>query len=136
MTFLELLKHLEAHLGYHQMPLNATPKSVKDVFEGSPLHHDLMKRLVQSIYASNRCRHLRDPVERGNTFEAVAPLRLEVLKSERTDVDLYRLIDELCVALDHIFGPLAPLPDEPKAVSAAQVIELARFRRRRLKSLA
>lgn len=135
MTFLELLKKLEAHLGYHQMPLKVAPKSLKDVFEGSPLHHDLMKRLVQSIYSGNHCRRLTDPVERGATFEAVAPLRLEVLRSERTDVDLYRLIEELCVALDNIFGPLARLPEEPKPVIAAQVIELARFRRRRLKSL-
>lgn len=136
MTFLELLKKLETHLGYHQMPLNAAAKNVKEIFESSPLHHDLMKRLVQSIYSGNHCRRLSDPVERDTTFEAVAPLRLEVLRSERTDVDLYRLIEELCVALDRSFGPLARPPEEPKPASAAQVIQLAPFRRRRLKSLA
>jgi hypothetical protein len=137
MTFLELLKQLETHLGSHQMPLNPAAKSLKDVFETIPLHNELMKRLVQSIYAGNRCRRLSDPVERAATFEALAPLRLEVLRSERTDVDLYRLIEELCVALDQAFGPVARASaDEPKPTAEAQVIQLSSFRRRRLKSSA
>jgi hypothetical protein len=94
-----------------------------------------MKRLVQSIYAGNCCQCLGDPVERAATFEAVAPLRLEVLRSERTDVDLYRLVDELCVALDDAFGPHARRGTErEKTAPQAQVIELASFRRRRIKS--
>lgn len=136
MTFLELLRKLEASLGYHQMPLNPAAKNLKDLFESSPLHHDLMKRLAQAIYSGNRCQRLSDPVERETTFDAVAPLRLEVLRSERTDVDLYRLIEELCIALDRSFGRLAYIPHEPKPAVLAQVIQLARFRRRRLKSSA
>ena len=137
MTFLELLRKMESHLGYHQMPLNPAATSLRNVFESIPLHHDLMKRLVQSMYTRNRCQRLSDPVERATTFDAVAPLRLEVLRSERTDVDLYRLVDELCVSLDEIFGPLArPIALEPEPAGSAQVIEFARFRRRTVKSLA
>jgi hypothetical protein len=138
MTFLELLQKLEAHLGSHQMPLNTAAKNLKDIFETIPLHNELMKRLVQSIYAGNRCRHIGDPVERAATFEALAPLRLEVLRSERTDVDLYRLIEELCVALDSAFDPLprAAGIEHLKPAGAGQVVELASFRRRRLKSRA
>lgn len=131
MTFLELLKKLEAHLGSHQLPLNPAAKTTKNIFESIPLHNDLMKRLVQSIYASNRCQRLSDPVERTKTFEAVAPLRLEVLRSERTDVDLYRLMEELCVALDDAFGPRARQAASHKPATEAEVIQLAAFRRRR-----
>jgi hypothetical protein len=135
MTFLELLKKLEAHLGSHQMPLNAAAKTLKNVFETIPLHNDLMKRLVQSIYTGNRCQRLSDPVERAATFEALAPLRLEVIRSERTDVDLYRLIEELCVALDGAFGPVVrAVAEEPRRAAEAQVIQLASFRRRLSKS--
>jgi len=131
MTFLELLKELEARLGYHQIPLNAGATSLKNLFESIPLHHDFMRRLAQAIYSANRCRTLRDAVEREATFEAFAPLRLEALRGERTDVDLVRMIEELCVALDQIFGPVAPARARRKLSVPAQVIDLARFRRRR-----
>lgn len=136
MTFLELFKALELELGYHQVPLNHAATSLKDLFDSSPLHHDWMKRLAQAIHTGNRCRHLSDPVERERTFEAVAPLRVEVLRSERTDVDLFHVVEELCVVLDRIFGPVPAARAAPKRHEPAQVIDLAPFRRRRLKSLA
>lgn len=132
MTLLELLRRLEARLGYHQLPLNPAPKNLKDVFESIPLHQDFMKRLVQAISSGNRCTRLDDPVDRAKTFEAVGPLRLEVLRSDRTDVDLYNLTEETCSALDAAFGPLERPAVKPREQTvAAQVIQLARFRRRR-----
>lgn len=136
MTLLELLQQLEAHLGAHQLPLNPAAKTVKDVFESSALHHDFMKRLVQAIYTGNGCNRLTDTVDYARTLEAIAPLRLEVLRSDRTDVDLYRLIEEICLALDTVFGPIARRVAPPRVVVNAQVIQLAPFRRRRIKSLA
>ncbi len=137
MTLLELLQRLETHLGYHQVPLRPAPKSIKDVFESTPLHYDFMKRLVQAICTGNGCRRLNDPVDRTKTFEAVAPLRLEVIRSERTDVDLYGLMEETCVALDRAFGPVeCRRAKEKSPAGVAQIIQLAAFRRRRLKSLA
>jgi hypothetical protein len=136
MTLIELLRRLEARLGGHQMPLNPAAKDIKTVFESIPLHQDFMKRLVQSIYTGNGCKRLSDPVDREITFEALAPLRLEVLRCARTDVDLYRLIDDVCIALDEIFGRTAPIAVGPKVALRAQIIHLAPFRRRRLKSLA
>jgi hypothetical protein len=137
MTFLQLMQQLEACLGYHQLPLNPAATAIKDLFESSPLHHDFVKRLTQSIYTANRCRRLSDPVEREATFDAVAPLRLEVLRSERTDVDLFRTVEELCAALESIFGVSASPKLSRAPARPAQVIDIARFRRRRLmKSLA
>jgi hypothetical protein len=134
MSFLELLQQLEAHLGYHQLPLNPHATNVKNIFESSPLHHDFAKRLVQSLYTSNRCQRLTDPVEHKATFEAVAPLRLEALRNHRTDVDLVRTIEELCTALESIFAAGGePRPVRP-AIEPGQVIDITRFRRRRLRS--
>ena len=136
MTLLELLRQLEAQLGSHQLPLNSAAKSIKDIFESSPLHHDFMKRLVQAIYTGNGCNRLTDNVDRDRTLAAIAPLRMEVLRSERTDVDLYRLIEELCTSLDKAFGPVARPVAAPKVNITAQIIQFASFRRRRVKSLA
>lgn len=137
MTFIELLRKLEARLGYHQFPLNPAAKSLKDLFECSPLHHELAVRLAQSIFVANGCRRLTDPVGRDATLDAVAPIRLQVLQSERTDVDLYRLIEELCATLADLFGERARLQPREAARPTAQIISFAPFRaNRRLKSWA
>jgi hypothetical protein len=133
MNFLELLRQLEAHLGYHQLPLNPRAATIKDVFESSPLHHDFVKRLAQSIYGGNHCQRITDPVEREATFAAVAPLRVEALRHERTDVDLARTIEELCVALNTIFGAGEAAPKHSPPTEPGQVIDITPFRRRRLR---
>lgn len=136
MTFLELLRKLEARLGYHQFPLNPAATSLKNLFESSPLHHELIVRLSQAIFVANSCRRLDDLVDHRVTLDAVAPIRLQVLKSDRTDIDLYRLIDELCEALAKIFRePLRQIL-EPTERASAQIIELAPFRQRRIKTWA
>ncbi|HEX9812644.1 MAG TPA: hypothetical protein VGA88_11260 [Burkholderiales bacterium] len=136
MNYLELLQQLEAHLGYHQLPLNPAATAIKDLFESSPLHHDFSKRLAQSIYSGNRCRSLTDDVERAATFDAVAPLRLEALRHNRTDVDLVRTIEELCVALNTIFGDGEAAPKRSPPTESGQVIDITPFRRRRARSRA
>lgn len=139
MNFKELLAQLEEHLGYHQFPVNPAATNIKDVFDGSPLHHDMMTRLVRAIYVSNACRRLTDPVTLDKTLSALTPIRVEALRSARTDVDLYRLLDELGGALGEIFAEstiaekTAPAP----ARRTAEIIPLAAYRmQRRLKSSA
>ena len=134
MTFLELLQQLEAQLGYHQLPLNARATSIKNIFESSPLHHDFARRLVQSLYTGNGCQRLTDPVKHEATFEAVAPLRLDALRNSRTDVDLVRTIEELCTALETIFGAGGETRPARPTTEPGQVIDITRFRRRRLRS--
>jgi len=136
MNFIELLKKLEMRLGYHQIPLNPSARGLKDLFEGSPLHHELIVRLAHAVFSHNRCRLLTDPVNRHPTFEAFAPLRTQVLQARNTDVDVYRLMDELCVALEKAFGTgrtaAVPLPRK-----SAEIIPLDAVRRqRRLKTWA
>ena len=139
MNFKELLSQLEEHLGSHQFPVNPAATNIKNIFEGSPLHHDLMTGLLRAIYVANACRRLTDPVTLDKTLRALAPIRQEALRSAAADVDLYRLLDELGVALNEIFADKHAaeknIPHDKKRT--AEIIPLAAYRRhRRFKSSA
>lgn len=139
MNFRELLTQLQDRIGYHQLPVNPAATGPKDLFECCALHHELMTELVQAIYKQNGCRKLTDPVNRRDTFTALAPIRLNVLRSSKTDIDVFQLMESLCTAIDQAFdhdhgelGGARPksLPDETQK---AAVIPLANFRYRRFK---
>lgn len=135
MNFLELLQELEARLGYHHVPLNPTARSLKDLFECSPIHPELVVRLAQAIHAQNGCRSLHDPVERHATFDAFAPIRMQALNAKHTDIDTYRLIDELATAIERAFR-VPGETSERVAIAApprksAEIIPIAPFRRSR-----
>ena len=139
MNFKELLAQLEERLGYHQFPVNPAATNIKNVFDGSPLHHDMMTRLVRAVYVSNACRHLADPVNLDKTLKALAPIRQEALRATAADVDIYRLLDEMGVALNEIFaeGKAVEKKPAPPARRTAEIIPLGPYRRqRRLKSSA
>lgn len=137
MTFKELLEYLEERLGYHQMPLNPAATGIKDVFECSPVHPDLMVSVVHAIYAENGCRSLHDKVERLVTLDALGPIRLARLRAASTDVDEHSLIEELCVILNEAFTEDAEPPQRAPAPAAAEIIPLAPYlRQRRFKSSA
>lgn len=138
MNFRELLQKLEARVGYHQVPLNPAARSLKDLFECSPLHPELVVRLAQAIHAENGCRGLNDPVYRHATFDAFAPIRSQTLNAKHTDVDTYRLIDELATAIERAFRLPVDAGERIAAAlpvrKSAEIIALASFRRsRRLK---
>jgi hypothetical protein len=139
MRFRELIRRLEERLGYHQLPLNTAARGLRDLFDGGPLHHELMTQLVRAIYRHNACQRLDDPVQRLETFRALEPIRLQALRAPSTDIDAYRLLEELCAALDQIFAEVEaaerPAPTAPSRL--AKVVPLAAFRHRRyLKSWA
>ena len=144
MNFKQLLQHLEECLGYHQVPVNPSATGARDVFECSPLHHELMTELIKAIYLENGCRHLTDPVKRKPTFKAMTPIRLKVLRSSQTDVDAFQLIDALCTAVDEAFSEENRQENGEKRQRSyataeppkADVIQLDNFRYRRFKHLA
>lgn len=133
MNFKELLAQLEKRLGYHQFPVNPAATHIKNVFEGSPLHHDIMTRLARAIYVSNACRRLTDPVSLEKTLLALAPIRQEALRAARTDVDLYRVLDELGAAFNNIFADSldSRKPMAPVMRRTAEIILLSSYRRQR-----
>ncbi len=104
MKFLELLQRLESHLGYHQIPVNERARSLKDLFESSPVHHDLITCLVRAIYEKNACRTLNDPLSRDATFNALTPIRQRLLNAASTDVDTYHTMEEVCAVIGTVFS--------------------------------
>jgi hypothetical protein len=143
MNFKELMQQLESRLGYHQIPLNPAARGIKDIFENGPLHHDLVTRLVKAIFTENKCQRLEDAVAREATFRALSPIRLEAIRSNSTDVDLFNLVDDLCRAVERIFAiepggpPGGNETPEGGTKPSAEIIPLEPFlRERRLKSWA
>lgn len=141
MNFKELIERLADEIGYHQVPLNARARRIDELFEGCALHHELMLRLMRTIHLRNDCHKLTDSVTRVATLDAIAPIRLEVLHSPKTDIDTKRLMDDFCTAVNKAFDhesaqPLSPHTATPAAAQAkrGEVISMDRYRRR-LKSL-
>lgn len=115
MNFYRLLQDLEERLGYHQLPLNAGASGLRDILDGTPLHHEWMVRFVRAIYAENRCRKLDDPVSPAETFKSLADLRGHALRAANTDVDLHGLVEDIGEALKEIFAE-----DSSKTTTAAR----------------
>ena len=134
MNFMELLRALEHRLGNQHLPLNPRATTIKQIFDCSPVHHELMQRVVQALYHVNGCQHLTDPIAQQACFDAIGPVRQDTLKTPSTDVDAYHLLDDLCHALDEIFGRAAADTDKAPAETkrSADVIPLDVARRRKV----
>ncbi len=134
MNYFQLMQHLEERLGYHQLPLNPAATGLRDLFEGTPLHHDWMTQFVRAVYAENRCQRLTDPVTLAETFKALAVLRQQALKASATDVDLRALVEEVGEAVNIIFAVNASTTTPPSAPTGGGA-EIIPFRgRRRLRA--
>jgi len=136
MIFLDLLKQLEHRLGYHQLPVNPNAKELAEIFDSSPVHGDLTIRVVHEIYKINRCQKITDDVDHTETNNALVPVRLGILRSQKTDVDAFLFMDDLCHAVkdillqdDDIVEDTDPEPDTA-VHSKAMVIDLAQYRHR------
>jgi len=144
LTFAQFVRHLERRLGHHQLPLNPSAAGIQDLFETCAVHHELMTRLVREIYKKNKCERLSDAITRSSTFDAVAPIRLEILRAPHTDIDLFNLMEDLCAAINTAFGgdPIRPqskkrpMPSHEVAQNTPRVVQISRFRRRKINSLA
>lgn len=131
MNYLQLLQKLEERLGYHQLPLNAAATGLRDLFEGTALHHDWMLKLVRALHAVNRCQRLTDPVHAETVLRAFAALRRETLLASGTDIDLHALMEETGNALHALFAdPDAPAEPMPPAAATAEIIAFPGARRR------
>ena len=106
MNFRQLIETLSRHIGHHQLPVNPSASELRGFIDSGAIHYELVTQIVTAIYTGNRCRRLADPVTRDATFEALEPIRLAVLRSPKTDVDVYRLMDAVCAEVAHVFEKL------------------------------
>jgi hypothetical protein len=129
MTFRELFEQLAKRVGQHQLPVNTSASELRGFIDSGAVHYELVTQVVTAIYTGNRCRRLADPVTRDATFEAIEPIRLALLRSPKTDVDAYALMDSTCAELARIFRtsqPAAPPANGPESTGG----QLVAFRRR------
>ena len=103
MKFIQLVEQLARHVGTHQLPVHAAATRLRGLLESSAVHYELMTQILAAIYARNHCRGLGDRVDLAASFEALAPIRLALLHSPRTDVDTVRLLEDVGVALALVF---------------------------------
>lgn len=126
MTFRELLEELSRRIGSHQIPLNPAATELRGLIDSGAVHYELITQIATAVYTGNRCRRLTDPVSRDATFAALGPIRLAVLRSPKTDVDAYALMDRVGAEIGQLFAGTHD-PETPKAAGRAQLL---RFRPR------
>ena len=126
MTFRELLEELSRRIGSHQIPLNPAATELRGLIDSGAVHYELITQIATAIYTGNRCRRLADPVTRDATFAALGPIRLAVLRSPKTDVDAYALMDKVGAEIGQLFA-VVHSPETPKTAAGAQLL---RFRPR------
>jgi hypothetical protein len=138
LSFRTLAEFLEERLGSHQFPINHEASSPRDLFDGCALHDELSKQLLRDIYKRNACKRLDDPVQQNQTEAALAEIRTGLLATPAgMDVDKYNYVEDVCIAVQEFFQPreahaATPNPRAPETASA-EVIDINRYRRRRMK---
>lgn len=109
MTFRELIEQLAKRIGQHQLPVNTSASELRGFIDSGAVHYELVTQVVTAIYTGNGCRRLADPVTRDATFESIEPIRMALLRSPKTDVDAYALMDSLCAEVARIFKTTQPV---------------------------
>lgn len=138
MNFRALADFLEERLGSHQFPINHRATALRELFEGCALHDELSKQLLRNIYKRNACHHLDDPVRCDHTEAALMEIRTGLLANKRgMDIDKYNYVEDVCLAVSDFFRSGDPDADTPSSnappVSSAEIIDINRYRLRRLK---
>lgn len=103
MSFLKLLQFLEERLGHQHVPLNTAAQKFPELLLSGAIHHDCLREIAAAIFKHNACRHPHDVIAADATLAALAPIRLKVLQSPHTDVDLFHFVENLCAATDAYF---------------------------------
>lgn len=129
MTFRELIEQLAKRIGQHQLPVNSSASELRGFIDSGAVHYELVTQVVTAIYTGNRCRRLADPVTRDATFESIEPIRLAALRSPKTDVDAYALMESICAEVARTFNATQPFVSSATGPETAGG-RLVTFRRR------
>lgn len=105
-----LMTGLAEFVGHHQLPIKSDAADINEILEGDPVHCDLVREVVRSIYRSGRCGHLDAEVRAETVFNSLGDIRGRLLTDGETDVDQINLLEELGWASRALFAPKTP-PD-------------------------
>jgi hypothetical protein len=102
-TFRRLIEFVAERLGGHQVPLRHSAREIRDFLLPGAVHDDLLKRMVSRLYRANRCGHLDATVDWELTLDTLGEMRIELLRSPRTDIDQYGFIEDFCAGASAFF---------------------------------
>lgn len=111
----ELMTRLADLVGRHQLPIKPDAADINEILEGDPVHYELVREVVRSIYRSSRCGHLDAKVRAETVFNSLGDIRGRLLAEQETDVDQINLLEELGWASRLVFA--AAPPTDPDANS-------------------
>lgn len=100
----DLMSRLADLVGRHQLPVRADAADINDILDGDPVHYELVRELVRSIYRSSRCGHLDDEVRAETVFNTLGGIRGRLLAEGDTDIDQVNLLEELGWAARTLFA--------------------------------
>lgn len=103
-----LMTRLSDLVGRHQLPVNPDAADINDILDGDPVHCDLARQVVRSIYRSGRCGHLDAKIRAETVFNSLGDIRARLVADNETDVDQINLLEELGWASRVLFATPPP----------------------------
>lgn len=103
-----LMTGLADFVGHHQLPIKSGAADINDILDGDPVHCELVREVVRSIYRSGRCGHLDAEVRAETVFNALGDIRGRLLREGETDIDQINLLEELGWAARALFATKQP----------------------------
>lgn len=107
-----LMTRLAEFVGHHQLPIKPDAADINDILDGDPIHNELVREVVRSIYRSSRCSHLGGEVRAETVFNCLGGIRGRLLADGDTDVDQINLLEDLGWASRALFAPARPSGDD------------------------
>ena len=107
LEYRELMTRLADLVGRHQLPIKTDAADINDILDGDPIHCELARDVVRSIYRSARCGHLDAKVGAEAVFNSLGDIRGRLVADRETDIDQINLLEELGWASRLVFSATA-----------------------------
>ena len=102
--FRELITWWADRLGRHQVPVADHTDNINNFLSPDAVHHDLIQKVVRSVYCANNCGHLDAVILLEETFTALGQERETLINSAQADVDQINLLDNIGWQTRQYFG--------------------------------
>ena len=130
--FRELVTWWADRLGRHQVPLADHTDDINNFLSPDAVHHDLIQKVVRSVYRANNCGHLDACILLEETFTALGQVRVALIDSAQADVDQINLLDNIGWQTRQYFGlepeDGAPTPKPDSQPTDAQILSFLNLR--------
>ena len=130
--FRELVAWWADRLGRHQVPLVDDTDNINDFLGPDAVHHELIQKVVRSVYRANNCGHLDACILLEETFTALGQVRVALIDSAQADVDQINLLDNIGWQTRQYFGlepeTGSPVPALESQPTDAQILSFSNTR--------